>query len=232
MQLRGQSQEFAGVCEGKLPGFRSRPRSTLPRYFTYKFWRSRLSNSGVTLEYQLEQFRSNRFIAMPLAGAIAWTGIGIVGATGNVFASVWAIFIGTGIIFYLGIGIGKLIGEDVLGRDRQSSFFDRLFLLGAFQAILVYLIAIPFFQLETSSLPMTVGVLTGLMWIPFSALAGHWVGLFHGIARTVLVVGAYYLLPDYRFAAIPAIIVGIYAVTIYILAMRYREIEKPVQVVA
>ena len=163
-------------------------------------------------------------MAMPIAGAIVWAIVGVVGAFGNEFASVWAVFIGTGSIFYLGIGVAKLIGEDLLGRERESNFFDRVFMLTVAQAVLVYSIAIPFLQVETSSLPMTVGILTGLMWIPFSALAGHWVGLFHGVTRTVLIVAAYYLLPDYRFVAIPAIIVGVYAVTIYVLAMRAKAL--------
>jgi hypothetical protein len=162
---------------------------------------------------------------MPIAGAIAWTAIGLVGAFGSLFAAVWSVYIGTGVIFYLGIGVGKLIGEDVLGREQKGNAFDRLFLLGAVQAIAVYSIAIPFFQQETSSLPMSVGILTGLMWIPFSALAGHWVGLFHGLSRTGLIVLVYYLLPEHRFVAIPAVIVGLYIVTIAILVVRYQAIE-------
>jgi hypothetical protein len=56
-------------------------------------------------------------------------------------------------------------------------------------ALLVYAIAIPFFLIERTSLPLTVGILTGLMWLPFSGMIQHWVGLFHGIARTGLIVG-------------------------------------------
>ena len=48
----------------------------------------------------------------------------------------------------------------------------------------------------------------------------HWVGLFHSIARTVLVTAAWYLFPAYRFVVIPAVIVVIYLVTIYFLATR------------
>jgi len=183
-------------------------------------------DSKFSLDEQLKQFRDSRFIAMPLAGTIAWAGIGLVGAFGSLSAAVWAIFIGTGLIFYLGVAVGKLIGEDVLGKEKRGNSFDRIFLLTAVQAIAVYSIAIPFFQQEVSSLPMSVGVLTGLMWIPFSALAGHWVGLFHGIARTVLIVAIYYAMPDHRFVAIPAAIVGLYLITIIILVGRYRTIES------
>ena len=123
------------------------------------------------------------------------------------------------------MAIGKLIGDDVLGKEKKGNIFDRLFLLTAVQAIAVYSIAIPFFLQEASSLPMSVGILTGLMWIPFSALAGHWVGLFHGLTRTVSIVAIYYAMPDHRFVAIPAAIVAIYAVTIVVLESRYRRVN-------
>ena len=66
----------------------------------------------------------------------------------------------------------------------------------------------------------TVGILAGLMWVPFSWMIQHWVGLFHGIARTVLVTAAWYLFPQRRFVAIPAVIVVIYLITIVVLARR------------
>ena len=90
-------------------------------------------------------------------------------------------------------------------------------------ALLVYAIAIPFFLRDYTSLPLSVGVLSGLMWVPMSWLIGHWVGLFHAIARTVLVTAAWYLFPDARFVVIPFVIVAIYAVTIVVLEQRWRQ---------
>lgn len=179
-----------------------------------------------SLDDQLAHFRQSKFLAMPIAGAIAWTCIGLVGAFASTLAAVWGIYIGTGVIFYLGIGIAKITGEDLLGRERKGSLFDRIFMLTVVQAVAVYSIALPFFQQEPSSLPMSVGILTGLMWIPFSALAGHWIGLFHGLTRTVLIVVVYYLLPDHRFVAVPIVIVLVYLVTIYVLAARFRKVSR------
>lgn len=159
---------------------------------------------------------------MPIAGAIAWTGIGIAGAFLPIGLAVWALFIGTGMIFYLGIGIARLTGEDLLGRRRKGNYFDQIFLYAVASALLVYGIAIPFFLVEPTSLPLSVGVLTGLMWVPFSGLIRHWVGLFHGVTRTVLVVAAWYAFPKDRFVVIPAIIVAIYLVTIAVLVRRSK----------
>jgi hypothetical protein len=66
--------------------------------------------------------------------------------------------------------------------------------------------------------------LAGLMWMPFSWMIQHWIGMFHTISRTVLVLLLWYLLPESRFVAIPFAIVFIYLITIYVLLN--RKIEK------
>ena len=93
-------------------------------------------------------------------------------------------------------------------------------------------IDIPFFMVDYTALPLSVGILTGLMWIPLSWAIQHWVGIFHGVARTVTVLAAWYLFPEYRFVVIPAIIVGIYIVTIIVLERRWREVNGAVQAVS
>ncbi len=175
---------------------------------------------AATLDDQLEVFRRGRFLAMPIAGALVWSAIGVAGAALPTIGAVWSIFIGTGVIFYVGLGVAKLTGEDLLGRERKGNLFDRLFLLATFQAVLVYAIAIPFFLVEPTSLPMSVGVLTGLMWVTFSGMLGHWVGLFHTLLRTTGVLATWYLLPDARFVAVPLAVVAAYVVTIAILVRR------------
>jgi hypothetical protein len=130
-------------------------------------------------------------------------------------------------IFYLGLLVARFTGEDLLGRTRKNNFFDRLFLHTVFMAFLVYAIAIPFFLIEPTSLPLSVGILTGLMWVPFSGIIQHWVGIFHSVARTVLIVAAWYLFPERRFVVIPAVIVSIYPITIYILANRVSSPIDP-----
>lgn len=175
---------------------------------------------SVSLDAQHAAFLDNRFLAMPIAGALAWTGIGIAGALLPLRLAAWAVFLGTGMIFYLGLAIARLTGEDLLGRRRNGNYFDQIFLFAVASALLVYGIAIPFFLVEPTSLPLSVGVLTGLMWVPFSGLIRHWIGLFHSVTRTALIVAAWYAFPTARFVAIPAIIVAVYLVTILVLARR------------
>lgn len=180
----------------------------------------------LTLDEQQEAFRQRKFLAMPIAGAIVWALIGVAGAFLSVFYAVWAVFIGTGMIFYLGIGVARLTGEDLLGKNKDSPFFDRLFLQTVTMALMVYAIAIPFFLVEATSLPLSVGILTGLMWAPLSGMIKHWIGLFHSLSRTLLIVAAWYLFPEDRFVAIPAVIVVIYLVTIFVLQRRYDSLHS------
>jgi hypothetical protein len=112
------------------------------------------------------------------------------------FIAVWSIFIGTGSIVYLGLFLSKFTGENFLDKSKPKNEFDTLFLFTAVQAILVYSIAIPFFLVDYTSLPMTVGILTGLMWLPFSWIVKHWVGIFHILIRIITVLTLWCLLPE------------------------------------
>ena len=179
-----------------------------------------------TLEEQRADFAHRRFLAMPLAGTFGWIAIGIAGALLSPRAQVLTLWIATGSIFYLGILFSRFTGENFFAKGQPKNVFDSLFMHAIVMALLVFAIAIPFFRRDYTSLPLTVGILSGLMWVPFSWIIQHWVGLFHGITRTALVTATWYLFPEARFVAIPAVIVLIYAITIAILEMRWRALQR------
>ncbi|NQZ75904.1 MAG: hypothetical protein HRT61_07295 [Ekhidna sp.] len=173
-----------------------------------------------TLEVQRNEFSNRKFLATPLAGMIVWFAIGLISIFFSEFVTIWAIFIGTGNIVYLGLFLSRFTGENFLKKDKLKNEFDALFLFAVGQAVLVYSIAIPFFLLDHSSLPLTVGILTGLMWLPFSWIIKHWVGIFHSVARTAVVLALWYLVPAHRFTIIPFAIVLIYIITLYVINRR------------
>lgn len=173
-----------------------------------------------TLEEQRIDFSNRKFLATPLSGMIVWTLIGIVGIFFSDTIAVWSLYIGTGSIVYLGMLLSKFTGENFLDKTKPKNEFDALFFYTVCQAVMIYAIAIPFFLLDHSSLPMTVGILTGLMWLPFSWIIGHWVGIFHTFTRTILVLGVWYVFPEHRFIVIPFTIVLIYICTLLILNNR------------
>ena len=173
-----------------------------------------------TLEEQKEEFKRAKLLATPIAGLLAWFIVGIAGIFLSATGKVWVLFIATGSIVYLGILISKFTGENFLDKTRPVNTFDKLFFFTVGQAVLVYSIAIPFFLVDYSSLPLTVGILSGLMWLPLTWIIDHWVGVFHAVGRTIIVLILWYVLPQHRFVAIPFAIVIIYIMTIAILMNR------------
>ncbi len=70
-----------------------------------------VQSSPLSLEEQREDFKKNRFIAMPLAGTIVWALLGISAPFVSELTITWMLYIGTGAIFYLGAGLSYLTGE-------------------------------------------------------------------------------------------------------------------------
>lgn len=180
----------------------------------------------LTLEQHRTEFSQRRFLAMPLTGMLVWAALAVTGAVLPAQQAVLALFIGTGSIVYLALLISRLTGENMAMCKTQKNPFDSLFLYGAAMALLVYAIAIPMFWLDYRSLPFSVGILTGLMWLPFSWIIQHWIGLFHTLARTALCTLAWLLAPQYSFVTIPLIIVAIYAISIVTLERRWRKLQR------
>lgn len=182
--------------------------------------------SVLSLAEQRDEFSWRRFLAMPLAGTIAWTVAGVAGAWLSPFLAVWALFIATGSIAYLGIWLSRFTGENFLDKSRPKNAFDALFMLTVLMSLLVYAIAIPFFLRDYTSLPLTVGILTGLMWVPLSWIIQHWIGIAHGVGRTIAVLAAWYIFPAHRFVVIPAVIVVFYLCTMLVLENRWRALQR------
>ena len=179
-----------------------------------------------TLEQQRAEFSSRRFLAMPLSGVICWSIAGITSVFVSTPVAAWVLFIATGSIVYLAMLLTRFTGEDFFRKDKPKNSFDGLFLRCIAMAALVYSIAIPFFMIDARSLPLSIGILTGLMWLPFSWIIQHWVGTFDAICRALLIVAAWYIFPQQSFVVIPALVVIVYIISIYTLEMRWRKISR------
>lgn len=180
----------------------------------------------LTLEQQRIAFVKKRFLAMPLAGTIVWTIIGIIGAFMPPVWQIWAVWIGCGSIVYLGMAIAKILGEDFFNKQTPNNAFNHLFMVGLVMSLLVFSLAIPFAMQDYTSIPLTVGILSGLMWMPFSWAIQHWVGYFHGVSRTIGILVVWLLFPEHRFVTIPMVIVVIYIITILTLEHRYKTVNN------
>jgi hypothetical protein len=173
-----------------------------------------------TLSELRAEFGRSRLLSMPIAGAITWSAAGVSGAIlDDPESAALALFVCMPMVFPLALLVGRFVGEDVFGAKGQNDL-DRLFMYGVLMSNLVWAIALPFWMIEPSSLPLSAGILSGLMWVPVSWILQHWVGLFHAVTRTVMVAAAWFVFPGQRFVAIPVVIVAIYLVSIAALATR------------
>src|SRR5947208_16765923 len=80
-----------------------------------------------SLDEQRAEYARRRGLAMPLAGSLVWTLIGIAGAFLPPILAVWSLVIGTGLIAYLGIMPSRFTGDDFLDKNKPKNVFDRLF---------------------------------------------------------------------------------------------------------
>lgn len=70
--------------------------------------------SSHSLEEQRLEFSRSRFLAVPIAGTMAWTIIGPTSPFVPVGIAAWILFICTGVIFALALLITRFLGEDHL----------------------------------------------------------------------------------------------------------------------
>ncbi|WP_421132280.1 DUF7010 family protein [Alteromonas sp. A079] len=180
---------------------------------------------ALTLEQERTLFKQRRFVAMPLAGTIVWAALGFLAPFVSDYVITWALYIGTGAIFYLGAGLSYVTGERFFSKDRQHTSFDTLFYVGMVMSLLVFAIALPIASIDHTTLPLSIGILAGLMWMPLSWAIEHWVGYFHTIARTLGIVAAWYCFPEARIEAISAVIVVVYLISLVALESRYQSIS-------
>ena len=176
-----------------------------------------------TLDQQLIEFRSKRYLAMPLSGAIIWALIGGLSFVLTPYQQVMATFIGTGSIIYLAMAISRLTGENIsFQKNTERNWFDTIFLAAVGMSFLVFAISIPLFMENYLALPFALAVQTGLMWLVFGVVAKAPVAYVHTMVRTVACVAAYLTMPQHSFWLQPLIVVICYGFTIPVLEMRYR----------
>lgn len=179
-----------------------------------------------TLEQYRDEFKQKKLITMPISGAIVWFFLGVLSFYLPPENMVLPLYIGTGSIFYLALLLSKFTGEKLLAKSADMNPFDKLFLYTVAMSLCGFSIAIPFGLENYSSLPLSIGIISGLMWLPITWIIGHNVGVLHTITRTVLIVIAWYMWPEIRFTTIPFIIVFVYSISITQLYLRHKKIHQ------
>src|SRR5256886_17531567 len=111
-----------------------------------------------SLDEQRAEYARRRGLAMPLAGSIVWTLIGIAGAFLPPILAVRSLFIGTGFIAFLGMMLSRVTGENFPDQNKPKNVFDSLFFHCLAIALLVYGIPLPLFRVHSPPLPLSDGI--------------------------------------------------------------------------
>jgi hypothetical protein len=165
--------------------------------------------------------RSNRSLSMPIAGAIIWSAVGLLGLFLSQRLAIYALLFGTGAIFPLAMAIAALRGEQLLSNTNAL-----VKLMGAcvFMVNLLWPLHLTLLFRAPTFVPLSLGIGLGLHWVVYSWITRHPVGYVHAVGRTLAIVAAWWLFPDNVVTACAGAVVLGYAYAIY--AMATRSIPK------
>lgn len=169
--------------------------------------------------------RSNRSLSMPLAGAVVWSGVAVLGALLPARLGTFALVALTGAIFPLALLIAKVRGEALLSNDNPLA---RLMGACVLMVNLLWVVHITLLLRAPQFVPLSVGVGLGIHWVVYSWIIRHPLGYVHAIARAILVVGAWWTFPANPRTSCALAVVACYGLSIYQMATRNISCELSV----
>ena len=154
---------------------------------------------------------------MPMAGALVWTVVGMLGLVLPERTAIYALLFATGGIFPVAIGIAALKGEQLLSNNNPLAK-----LMGAcvFMVNLLWAIHIPLLLRAPTLVPLSVAIGLGLHWVVYSWITRHSIGYQHAVIRTVGALVAWWMFPGNVVTACATAVVLAYGYAIYVMATR------------
>lgn len=156
--------------------------------------------------------------ALPIAGAIFWVIIALLGLSLPASTMGIIVALGSGLIFPLGLLIAKLRGADLLA-DPNGNPFNQLMLRATLMVNLLWPVWIIAYFIEPGLLVLGAAIGLGLHWIVWGWIANDRIGLVHTLIRTGLAAACYIAFQPDPVTPIALAVVASYGVT---LALRGR----------
>jgi hypothetical protein len=175
------------------------------------------------------EFRSKRALSMPMAGAIVWAVIGVLGLVLPQRLAIFALLFGTGAIFPIAMAIASARGEQLITNTNPLAK-----LMGAcvLMVNLLWALHIPLVLRAPVFVPLSVGIGLGLHWVVYSWITQSHVGYVHAISRTIAVLLAWWIFQGNVVTACATAVVAAYVYALYAMATRPIPAQKVVQDVA
>lgn len=169
-------------------------------------------------------FHAGRSIALPLAGALVWTLIGLAALFLPARTATMALIFGTGAIFPIALALARPLRERLIDNPSPlAALMGRSVLM----VNLLWAVHLTVYTKVPEMLPLTLGIGLGLHWIVFGWVIDHRLGVIHAAVRTVLVATMWWMMPGARISAVAAAVVAAYAYSI--LALMTRPITERVR---
>jgi len=162
---------------------------------------------------------TKRGIGMPAAGMIYWLAMAWVGSRWEPRSAALLFFIGTGLVFPIGLGLTRLAGGDLFAKGHPLNGLGGI--LNAVQAF-YWPIAILLFYKDPMLVPFALGTLFGSHFLPYGWFYRSRGYTFLGIAAPVATIVVQIAMPDRVFVAVPLAMAAMYAVCVAMIAGENR----------
>ena len=158
-----------------------------------------------------------RSLAMPIAGAVAWTIAGVAALFLSQRDATYVLLFATGGIFPLALAIARPLNENILSRGNPLS---RLMGMSVLMVNLLWALHLSLLIRDFEFFPLSLGIGLGIHWIVFSWIKNNSTGLVHAVLRTILVTALWWLIPD---NPITAVAVGVVVAYLYSIVVMSRQ---------
>lgn len=159
-------------------------------------------------------------ISMPVAGALYWLVLGLLGFV--LGPRIWAItaFFGSGLLVPVGFALARPLGADLAARSPFAGVFGPAFL----SMMLSWPITLAAFATAPELVPLCLAIGMSLHWPVIGWMYGR-AGPFstHALVRAAAVSAIWALLPEGRYTALPLAVALIYLVTVLWIARDRRR---------
>ncbi|PTX90677.1 hypothetical protein [Opitutus sp. ER46] len=175
------------------------------------------------LELERDSFiaQSGRFLAFPIAGAVVWTVVGILGLLLPPLTARYALVFGSGVIFPLALLVARFTGQRVFIPGNR---FANLMGLSVLMVNLLWALHLALLTSRSAHLmPLSLAIGLGLHWIVFGWIIQAPLGLVHAIVRTVLCTVVTFAFPQHSLTAVAFAVVACYAMTMVQLVAFFRR---------
>lgn len=169
-----------------------------------------MSLSLQSLRYQFDQ-ESNRAMSLPMAGAIVWAIIGVLGWVLEPYTALFAMLFLSGAIFPLGLLFAYFRNEKLLNTQNPLA---KLIGSCVLMVNLLWALHIPLIIYAPEFLPLSLGIGLGLHWVVYSWVVQHPVGVMHAVIRTLVLLVLWVALPEWRMIALPFAITAVYMLSL------------------